>query len=664
MTATGYDSRSNSVGTTHYEKGYHAILSADKTYSWTRKTSAYSVTIKVTTKNTYTGSSGSKSVTFTVPALTKYTITYNANGGSGAPGATYKYYGQNSTLSSTKPTRTGYTFLGWSMSSTATSATWAAGGTYSTNASDTLYAVWKANTYTITYNANGGSGAPSSQTKTYDKALILTSTKPTRTHYTFLGWSTSSTATAATYAAGASFDTNITSNTTLYAVWKEAYIPPSIKITAKRTTSEGADDDEGTYAVAIINWTNGSMSGTPVTPTELTVQCSLRGANTWSTVYTKTSSITSPLTTSAFRNGSADLLTESQYDIRVTITDAYDSTTESTFISKAEFVLDVNEDGTGIAIGAACSRTGFSTSWDMWMDNAKGFYCAGTNGLWYNMIGANTSDTFHFGYGGYNNDFGNTYYNGNNIYVRSKKDITLAAGSNNVYVNGYIIIPNERFVQGIDAAGNIRNLLGISNRDNCLISYGPFVNGEGYTYLYGYNGLSIRTSTFDLVTKPITNSDTYDGTFYPSVAGTITLGQSANRWYRLYQEYASVSTSDKRCKENIKRLGSVTKKRVRVDKTIEEYDPYSELFDRLEPVEYNFINGQKRKDFGLLAQDVLAAMNDLGIEEDELDLVHHDTWIDEETGEKKDSYGIAYENLIALLISEVQKLKRQLKRKE
>jgi hypothetical protein len=57
-------------------------------------------------------------------------------------------------------------------------------------------------------------------------------------------------------------------------------------------------------------------------------------------------------------------------------------------------------------------------------------------------------------------------------------------------------------------------------------------------------------------------------------------------------------------------------------------------------------------------------MNDLGIEEDELDLVHHDTWIDEETGEKKDSYGIAYENLIALLISEVQKLKRQLKRKE
>ena len=51
-------------------------------------------------------------------------------------------------------------------------------------------------------------------------------------------------------------------------------------------------------------------------------------------------------------------------------------------------------------------------------------------------------------------------------------------------------------------------------------------------------------------------------------------------------------------------------------------------------------------------------MEELGISEHELDLVHHDTWIDEETGEEKDAYGIAYENLIALLIHEVQKLKR------
>lgn len=148
---------------------------------------------------------------------TTYTISYNANGGSGAPSSQTKYQNQNLTLSSTTPTRTGYTFLGWSTSSTATSATYSAGGTYTANASATLYAVWKINTYTISYNANGGSGAPSSQTKYYNQTLTLSTTKPTRSGYTFLGWSTSSTATSATYSSGGSYTSN--SNATLYAVW-------------------------------------------------------------------------------------------------------------------------------------------------------------------------------------------------------------------------------------------------------------------------------------------------------------------------------------------------------------------------------------------------------------------------------------------------------------
>ncbi len=57
-------------------------------------------------------------------------------------------------------------------------------------------------TYNISYNANGGSGAPSSQTKYYDKLLSLSSLKPIRTGYTFKGWSTSSTATKASYQSG------------------------------------------------------------------------------------------------------------------------------------------------------------------------------------------------------------------------------------------------------------------------------------------------------------------------------------------------------------------------------------------------------------------------------------------------------------------------------
>ncbi len=146
-----------------------------------------------------------------------YTVTYDANGGSGAPSAQTKTYGTDLTLSSTTPTKAGYTFQGWGTTSNATTVVYKPGAKYTSNASITLYAIWKTNTYTITYNANGGSGAPSAQTKTYGTDLILSSTKPTRTDYTFQGWATSSSATSATYQPGSTYTTN--ANLTLYAVW-------------------------------------------------------------------------------------------------------------------------------------------------------------------------------------------------------------------------------------------------------------------------------------------------------------------------------------------------------------------------------------------------------------------------------------------------------------
>lgn len=97
--------------------------------------------------SSYSSKTGSYTVSY--GSKTTYTISYNANGGSGAPSSQTKYHGTPLTLSSTKPTRSGYDFLGWSTSSTATSATWGAGGSYTTNASNTLYAVWKASTSTI-----------------------------------------------------------------------------------------------------------------------------------------------------------------------------------------------------------------------------------------------------------------------------------------------------------------------------------------------------------------------------------------------------------------------------------------------------------------------------------------------------------------------------------
>lgn len=202
--------------------------------------------------------------------VSSYNVSYNANGGSSTP----------ATQTATK-TRS-YSFGGWNTNSSGTGTNYSASTAYTFSANATLYAKWsssdsggsitlpaaisRANSsaagYSVTYNANGGSGAPSAQTSasrpiTYtfkkwaagstsgtqysagasytpsaattmyalwnsstatNSAWTCSSTVPTRTGYTFLGWSESSTATTATYQPGTAY--TLTSGKTLYAVWQ------------------------------------------------------------------------------------------------------------------------------------------------------------------------------------------------------------------------------------------------------------------------------------------------------------------------------------------------------------------------------------------------------------------------------------------------------------
>ncbi len=86
----------------------------------------------------------------------QYTITYNANGGSGAPSNQTKKHGENITLSSVKPTKTGYTFTGWNTSSNGSGTSYSSGGTYSNNSNVTLYAQWQSvSSYTVTVYLQG-----------------------------------------------------------------------------------------------------------------------------------------------------------------------------------------------------------------------------------------------------------------------------------------------------------------------------------------------------------------------------------------------------------------------------------------------------------------------------------------------------------------------------
>ena len=300
------------------------------------------VTVTFRNFNTDNGNSATKTVSFSVsvPAWTSYTIKYNANGGSGAPGNQTKWKDQTLTLSSTKPTRTGYSFLGWSTSSTATSATYTAGGSYTANSAATLYAVWKANTYKVTYNANGGSGAPSAQTKTYGVTLTLSSVKPTRTNYTFKGWATSASATTASYQAGGSYTTNAA--VTLYAVWELTYKKPEI-------TGVSVTRNETGETIAVeFSWK------TYATVSSVVIEVvSSEGTDTYSVTASGTSGTASEEIT--------DLDPEFAYTVRIIVEDSKGTPwTVSRSLAGLVFAMDVKAKAKGVSFGKAAELDGYA----------------------------------------------------------------------------------------------------------------------------------------------------------------------------------------------------------------------------------------------------------------------------------------------------------------
>lgn len=201
----------------------------------------------------YNNPTGSCSVS--VSAKTSYTVSYNANGGSGAPSSQTKWYGETLTLSTTQPTRTGYTFDGWNTNASGTGTDYSVGDTYTANSALTLYAKWTPITYTVSYNANGGTNAPSSQTKTHGIDLTLTSDTPTRSGFNFIGWATSSEG-AVAYSPSGTYSTN--ANVELYAVWVSAYQPPQI-LNAKVVRCNISEEEimSGEYVKVSFDWVAG-----------------------------------------------------------------------------------------------------------------------------------------------------------------------------------------------------------------------------------------------------------------------------------------------------------------------------------------------------------------------------------------------------------------------
>ena len=169
------------------------------------------------------------------------TISFNANGASNGSVAdkTFTQWfvaGKGATGTVTLPengfTRTGYVFNGWNTSSTATSGTTAGttvapDGAWTSVDTQTYYATWMANKYTISYDANGGIGKMEDTSAEYDMTATITNNCFTRPAYVFKGWATESNGDVV-YVPGQTVKNLTTEDgvtVILYAVWEPLVVP-------------------------------------------------------------------------------------------------------------------------------------------------------------------------------------------------------------------------------------------------------------------------------------------------------------------------------------------------------------------------------------------------------------------------------------------------------
>lgn len=328
--------------------GTYTVTSGTKVINKTTYAQTISFSLSFTFNLTWAGVYGgtySASGSTTVGTKSSYSISYNANGGSGAPSSQTKWYGDTIKLSTTKPTRTGYSFQGWSTANDS-SVEYAPGANYSSNASVTLYAVWKANTWEVVYDANGGTGAPPKQTKTYGVNLTLSNSKPTRKYYNFLGWSTSATAKVATYAAGGRYTKN--EGVRLYAVWELAYTKPEINnLSVTRCDIKGNPTPDGTFAKVIFEWK------CDLEMTSILIEWATSDSNNYSGSMTVTTADTLSGTVDALA-GRGTLLPDSPYKFRITVTDTESSIAYAS-IPGSVFGVDILVANKGVSFGKKAS---------------------------------------------------------------------------------------------------------------------------------------------------------------------------------------------------------------------------------------------------------------------------------------------------------------------
>lgn len=207
--------------------------------------------------------------------------------------------------------------------------------------------------WAVSYDANGGSGAPSPQTKWAGDTLMLSNTVPTRANYGFLGWATSSGG-AASYQPGDTYATDAA--LALYAVWRLLYTAPALSLSARRVASATATDEDPSGEFCLASWTWSVDATTDPSNKAGAVTCRHRAVGgAWAdAAVSGATSGTSGGCTAAFAASAT-----SPHEVEVTVTDALGgSTTRSATVGSAAIPLDVANQGRGVGVLAAAPSEG------------------------------------------------------------------------------------------------------------------------------------------------------------------------------------------------------------------------------------------------------------------------------------------------------------------
>lgn len=223
-----------------------------------------------------------------------------------------------------------------------------------TSRSDLRISVPPKPSHTVSYNANGGSGAPGSATKWYGEDFYISNQKPTRANHVFQYWATAANGSGTRYNPGQRYLPD--ANVILYAVWKLATKPPTIQsFTAQRVDEAGVPDSNGTMVRFTAQWRVDTTGDSANACTSL--RFGYKNANgAWTDYDPVVNDGTSGTTTI----DAGPFSTGASHQLRVTLSDKYTTVSSVTTVGPARFVIDVSPDGRGIGIGVEAPDDGVS----------------------------------------------------------------------------------------------------------------------------------------------------------------------------------------------------------------------------------------------------------------------------------------------------------------